>query len=86
MALYSTRFQRPVILTRHASLRMAERHIADDLVLRIIDTGTTKRIDDTRLWIWLEVAGRDDNLLCVAIVLEHAVIVKTVMHHWELLP
>lgn len=27
---------------------------------------------------------RSDNLLCLALVMEHAVIVKTVMHHWEL--
>ena len=34
---------------------------------------------------WLNVAGRDDNLLCLALVLENAVIVKTVMHRWELM-
>jgi len=34
----------------------------------------------------LEVAERADNLLCAAVVIDDAVIVKTVMHHWELMP
>ena len=41
---------------------------------------------DVRLWVWLDVPGRDDNLLCAVLLLESAVIVKTVMHHWELMP
>ena len=38
------------------------------------------------LWIYKHIAERDDNLLCVAAVVENALIVKTVMHHWELQP
>lgn len=53
-AMYSKRFDRPVIVTRHAA--------------------------------WLSVPGRDDNMVCAVLVLEEAVIVKTVMHHWELMP
>ena len=26
---------------------------------------------------------RADNLLCVAAVIENAVVIKTIMHHWE---
>jgi len=29
---------------------------------------------------------REDNLLCAVLVLETAVVVKTVLHRWELLP
>jgi hypothetical protein len=37
------------------------------------------------LWAWRGVPGRSDNLVCAALVLDDAVvIVKTVMHHWEL--
>lgn len=39
-----------------------------------------------RLWVWLNVPQRNDSLLCAVLVLEDAVIVKTVMHHWELMP
>lgn len=49
--MYSTRFQRPVSLTRHALKRMA---------------------------------GRTDNLICAVLVLEGAVVVKTVMHDFTL--
>ncbi len=84
--MQSARFDRPVIITRHAAQRMAERHVTPELLLRVIDEGQTRYSDAVRLWAWLEVPGRDDNLLCAVLVLEDAVIVKTVMHHWELMP
>lgn len=65
---------------------MAERNIDRALLLRVIDEGGTRYSDATHLWAWSEVPGRDDNLLCAVLVLEEAVVVKTVMHHWELLP
>jgi hypothetical protein len=34
----------------------------------------------------MHVTGRDDNLICLAAVLENAIVVKTVMHHWEVDP
>jgi hypothetical protein len=46
----------------------------------------SRRPSATHLWVWLDVEGRADKLLCVVLVLEQAVVVKTVMHHWELLP
>lgn len=84
--MFSVRFSRPVIVTRHAQQRMQERDIPAKLLLRIIDTGQVRYSDEVRLWAWLEVAERSDNLLCVALVLEDAVVVKTVMHHWEVTP
>ena len=84
--MHSARFDRPVIVTRHAALRMAERDISDALLLQVIDEGATRYSDPTHLWAWMDVAGRADNLVCAVLVLESAVVVKTVMHHWELLP
>ena len=83
--MFSRRFQRPVIITRHAAERMMARNVTHDEVLRIVDTGLVRYSDAVRLWAWLEVPGRDDNLLCLALVLEDAVLVKTVMHHWEVM-
>ncbi len=84
--MYSQRFERRVQVTRHAAKRMAERGISDELLLKIIDAGSIRQSDSTHLWVWLDVEGRADNLLCVVLVLEQVVVVKTVMHHWELLP
>jgi Domain of unknown function (DUF4258) len=84
--LFSHRFNRPVVITQHAALRMAERDISRELLLEIVDHGQTRYRDATHLWAWLENSGRHDNLLCAVLVLEDAVVVKTVMHHWEALP
>lgn len=84
--MHSARFDRPVVITRHAAQRMAERNVTPDLLLRVIDSGQTRFSDAARLWVWLDVPDRDDNLLCAVLALENAVIVKTVMHHWELMP
>ena len=84
--MHSKRFSRPVIVTRHAAQRMADRGVSDVLLLQIIDDGGIRYRDDAHLWAWLDVPGRDDNLVCAVLVLEDAVIVKTVMHRWELMP
>jgi hypothetical protein len=83
--VFSQRFQRPLIITRHAAERMRARNVTQELVLMIVDTGFVRYSDPARLWTWLEVPDRDDNLLCLALVLEEAVVVKTVMHHWEVI-
>ena len=64
---------------------MRARNVTQELVLLIVDTGFVRYSDSSRLWAWLEVPGRADNLLCLALVLEDAVVVKTVMHHWEVI-
>jgi Domain of unknown function (DUF4258) len=84
--MFSARFNRSVIVTRHAAQRMVQRHVTDELLLCVIEEGKIRYSDECRLWVWLDIPGRDDNLLCTALVLEDAVIVKTVMHHWELMP
>ena len=81
----SVRFQRRVIISRHARLRMVERRITDGMLLQVIDHGETRYRDDTHLWAFMQFPERDDNLLCAVLVLEDAVVVKTVMHHFSIL-
>ena len=79
----SARFGRPVILTRHARIRMQERQISETELLVVIDTGETRYKDETHLWAFKQLPLRDDNLVCAVLVLEEAVVVKTVMHHFD---
>jgi len=64
---------------------MVERDIDPDLLRDLLETGTATQKDSRRLWLSKEYSSRDDNLLCAAVVLEEQVVVKTVMHRWELL-
>jgi len=83
--LFCERFNLAVHVTRHARERMAERDIDDRLLRDLLETGQTRFKDDIRLWVAKKVPGRDDNLICAAVVLEDRLVVKTVMHHfrWE---
>ena len=81
--MHSTRFNLPVILTEHARGRMAERNIHAALVLEIIDSGTLKEAGNSHYWLYKHLPDRADNLLCVAAVVDNAVVVKTIMHNWE---
>jgi len=64
---------------------MAERNVSDAILLEVIDQGEARYRDSTHLWAFKEFPERNDNLLCAVVVLEDAVIVKTVMHHFSLL-
>ncbi len=83
MQLHSIRFNLPVVLTEHAKQRMADRNINADLIIEIIDTGTLKDAGGAHYWLYKHIANRTDNLLCVAAVVDNVVVVKTIMHHWE---
>lgn len=80
--MYSARFNLPVVITLHAEKRMLERSISREMLIDIIDTGTTKYRDETHLWVYKHYQDRSDNLICAVLVLEHSVVVKTVMHHF----
>ena len=82
----SVRFGLPVVLTEHAKLRMGEREISQAIVLDIIDTGTLKEAGNSHFWLYKRVDGREDNLLCVAAVIDNVLVVKTIMHHWKPTP
>ncbi len=84
--MHSSRFNLPVVLTEHARLRMTERNVDSASVLEIIDTGTLKEAGGAHYWLYKHLIDRSDNLLCVAAVIDNAVVVKTIMHHWELQP
>ena len=81
--MHSERFNRPIIITSHAQLRMIERDITEVMLIDIVDTGTEKYSDESHLWVFKHYAERPDNLICAVLVLENAVVVKTVMHHFS---
>ncbi len=81
--MFSQRFQLDVIVTKHARLRMQERSIDDTLLLDIIETGNDKDAGDGHHWVYKQITGREDNLLCVAAVVDNVFVVKTIMHHWS---
>jgi len=81
--MFSKRFQRPIQVTQHAKERILERSIDEALLLELIETGTAKYKDAARLWLFKAIAGRNDNLLYIAAVLETKLVVKTVMHHFD---
>jgi hypothetical protein len=83
--MFSSRLQRTLVLTRHARERMAERDITEEMLMEVIDLGETRYRDSTHLWAYKEFPDRNDNLLCAVLVLEDAVVVKTVMHHFSLI-
>ena len=83
--MFSTRFQRTVLISTHARIRMTERDISETMLLEVIDSGEERYKDATHLWAYKEFPERHDNLLCAVLVLEDCVVVKTVMHHFTVL-
>jgi hypothetical protein len=84
--MFSQRFQLEVVVTTHARERMEVRNWNDVLMLEIIETGVDKDAGAGHHWIYKHFADRNDNLLCVAAVIDNVLVVKTVMHHWEPMP
>lgn len=83
---WSTRFGRTVHLTHHAVSRMQRRGLSQTLIQELIENGTIKEKDSEHWWIFKAFGGRDDNLLCAAVMARQALIVKTIMTHWEAYP
>lgn len=81
--MISNRFNRLVVFTRHAMARMIERHISEALIMDLLETGTVRKKDASRFWIAKAFPGRADNLICVAVVAEDKLVIKTVMHHFS---
>lgn len=63
---------------------MVERDISEAIIIDLIETGATQYKDEKRLWIYKAYTDRNDNLLCIAVVIESVLVIKTVMHHFEL--
>jgi hypothetical protein len=85
MLSFSQRFQRPVAITRHAAARAEERGVGETVILEVLESGTIKDKDTKRKWIYKDIPDRSDNLICLAVVVEEAVVVKTVMIHWRVI-
>lgn len=62
---------------------MAQRNITDPMLHSLLETGETRFKDEARFWVAKALPGREDNLICAAVTLEDALVVKTVMHHFE---
>ncbi len=81
---FSQRFGRFVRITHHAQKSMENRQIDHDTLYRVIEEGQIKARDEAHMWIYLNVRGRIDNLICAAAIMADALIIKTVMIHWTL--
>ncbi len=81
--MFSERFGKSIVVTDHARRRIAARAISEALLRDLIETGEVRYKDETRVWIAKHYVDRADNLLCVAAVLEAALVIKTVMHHFS---
>ncbi len=81
--MFSERFGRSIVITDHARRRIAARAISESLLRDLIETGEVRHKDETRIWIAKHYDERADNLLCVVAVLETALVIKTVMHHFS---
>ncbi len=82
--MFSQRFQKNVRLTHHVKARMEKRDISLELLLDLIETGDIRHKSETDLWIFRQYPVRPDNMVCTAVVVGQAVIVKTVMVDWTL--
>ena len=82
--LYSKRFGKPVWVTHHARESMGRRGVDMATLATLLEQGAIKRTDESHLWIYMDIPGRTDNLICAAAVEQAAVVIKTVMINWEL--
>lgn len=65
---------------------MIEREVAVSLLITIIETGEikVKPKQDNAFWVFAEVFGRADNLVCVSLVIEAtSLVIKTVLINWR---
>lgn len=79
----SERFGKRVHLTHHALERIARRGFTEALLKALIEHGEVKRKDQEHWWIFKVFANRDDHLVCAAVIAREALIVTTIMTHWE---
>lgn len=82
--MFSQRFQKNIRLTHHVKARMEKRDISLELLLDLIETGSIRHKSEFDLWIFRQYPERADNLVCAAVVVGQAIIVKTVMVDWTL--
>jgi len=76
----------PIVLTTHALQRAQERSISPAMIQDMVDHGTQQEAAPGHFWFYKGYPERNDNLLCVAAVIDNALVIKTVMHHWRSTP
>lgn len=83
--MFSERFKRAVVFTRHAHERMAARNLDEQLIADLIETGEVRYKDPEHAWIAKRFEDRTDNLVCAAVLMDDPLVIETVMHHfvWE---
>jgi hypothetical protein len=86
MKWYSDRFGKQVYITHHAMQRAEARNIPLNTLQDLIETGQEKWKDQSHGWIHKFYPERNDNLICAAVQKKDAIIIKTIMHHWEEAP
>jgi hypothetical protein len=64
-------------------MALAKRRLDVAVVLRLIEHGSVIDKGAGHCWIHDVLAGRDDNAVCAAVVIDRAVVVKTVMINWQ---
>jgi hypothetical protein len=75
---------RNIQLTHHVAERMEKRSVTEEMLYDLIETGDIRHKTETDVWIYKHFANREDNLICAAVILNQAVIIKTVMINWKL--
>ncbi len=83
-SFFSSRFGKNVWLTNHAKKSMVKREIDDATLEYVIELGDVRHTDNSNLWLYCRIEGREDNLLCEAVVEKESIVVKTVMINREL--
>lgn len=81
---HSDRFGMAVVVTDHAKASMKKRDVSDAVLQHIVENGDVNYKDVSHLWVYEHIEGREDNLICAAMVIENVVVIKTVMINWEL--
>lgn len=83
-SFFSDRFEKNVWLTNHAIEAMAKRRITLSEVKKVIECGEYREKEEAHGWLFYELPGRDDNLVCAAVVSREGIIIKTIMVRWAL--
>lgn|GEM_PF-183000 len=83
-AFHSKRFDKKVWITNHAIESMMKRRVTLDEVKLVVEKGEYRVSDSPHGWIFHHFPEREDNLVCVAVVDQEAIIIKTVMIDWKL--
>lgn len=73
-------------ITDHAETRMIEREVSIALLVIILEVGEVKMKPQQAhaFWVFAELPGRADNLVCVSLVTENTdLVIKTVLINWR---